>query len=152
MLMYMVHLFVRIDFEPSGSAFGPGKAQLLERLSEYGSLRRAAASMGMSYRKAWLLVEEMQIAFNRAVVTAEVGGTRGGGMQLTALGATLLKTYRRIEADAAQASQFELQGLAAMVQANAAPRRPAKRKGSSPARLKTGRLPKRRRQSKIRGR
>ncbi len=148
MLMHMVRLFVRIDFEPSSGAFGPGKAQLLERISEYGSLRRAAASMGMSYRKAWLLVEEMQTAFNRAVVTAEVGGTGGGGMQLTALGTTLLKTYRRIEADVTQASQFELQGLAAMVQANAAPTRPATRKGSPPARLKNSWLPKKRRQSR----
>jgi molybdate transport system regulatory protein len=152
MLMRMVRLFVRIDFEPSGSAFGPGKAQLLERLLEYDSLRRAAASMGMSYRKAWLLVEEMQTAFNRAVVTAEVGGTGGGGMHLTALGSTLLKTYRRIEADVTEASQFELQGLAAMVQANAAPIRPAKRKRSPPVRLKNSRFPKKRSQSRSRPR
>ena len=97
MLMDMVHLFVRIDFEPPSCAFGPGMAQLLERLSEYGTLRRAAASIGMSYRKAWLLVEEMQATFNRAVVTAETGGTGGGGMRLTELGVTLLNTYRRMK-------------------------------------------------------
>lgn len=146
MLMCMVHLFVRIDFEPSSYAFGPGKAQLLERISETGTLRRAAASIGMSYRKAWLLVEEMQAAFNRAVVIAETGGTGGGGMQLTELGTTLLKTYRRIEAGATQASALELQSLAAMVPANAAPRRDAKRKRSSPAGSKNRRPPKRRRQ------
>jgi len=143
----MMRLFVRIDFEPSGSAFGPGKAQLLERLSEHGSLRRAAASMGMSYRKAWLLVEEMQTAFNRAVVNAEIGGAGGGGMQLTELGTTLLNTYRRIEAGITQASELELQGLAAMVEVNAAARHAAKRKRSRPAGLRN-RLPKRRRQSR----
>ena len=146
MFMYMVHLFVRIDFEPSNCAFGPGKAQLLERLSEYGTLRRAAASMGMSYRKAWLLVQEMEAQFNRAVVTAETGGTGGGGMHLTELGTTLLKTFRRIETDATQASQLELQSMAGMVQGNAAPRHAAKRKRyPPPAKLKNSRRPKKRR-------
>ena len=142
--MHMVRLFVRIDFEPIGCAFGPGKAQLLERLSEHGSLRRAAASMGMSYRKAWLLMEEIQTMFDRAAVTAEHGGIGGGGTQLTELGATLLKTYRRIEAGVNEASQIDLQDLAAMVQVNAAPRPIAKRARSTRARSKHGRLPKRR--------
>lgn len=150
MLMHMVHLFVRIDFEPSSGAFGPGKAQLLERISEYGSLRRAAASIGMSYRKAWMLVEEMQVTFNRAVVTAETGGTGGGGMQLTELGTTLLKTYRRIEAGVTQASHIELKGLAAIVPTNAAPRRAEKRKRYPTAGSKSGRRQKRRKQSRSR--
>jgi molybdate transport system regulatory protein len=150
MFMYMVRLFVRIDFDTPSIALGPGKAQLLERLSEYGTLRRAAASMSMSYRTAWLLIEEMQGAFNRAVVTAEIGGTGGGGMKLTELGTNLLKSYRRIEAGATQASQFELEGLAALARANVAPKRAAKRKRSSQARIKNGRLPKRRRESKSR--
>lgn len=105
-------------------------AQLLEQLSQYGTLRRAAAAMGMSYRKAWLLVQEMQAAFHGAVVTAAVGGAGGGGMQLTELGASLLKTYRRIEADVTEASLPELQGLAALVQADAAPRRGPRKKAS----------------------
>ena len=133
----MTGLSVRVDFEPSGSAFGPGMAQLLERISEYGTLRRAAASMGMSYRKAWLLVHEMQQTFNGAVVTAEVGGAAGGGTRLTELGDMLLKTYRQIEARVMRASQFELQALAAMVQANAAPRRAARRKAFAPANAKS---------------
>lgn len=145
MLPHMVRLFVRIDFEPIGCAFGPGKAQLLERLSEHGSLRRAAASMGMSYRTAWLLVEEMQMTFNRAVVTAEQGGIGGGGMQLTELGTVLLKTYRRIEAGVTEANQIDLQDLAAMVQVKAAPRSIAKRARSARARNKHGKLPKKRR-------
>ena len=87
----------------------------------------------------------MEAPFNRAVVTAEVGGTGGGGMQLTELGTTLLETYRRIEACVTQASQLELQGLAAMFQENAGPRRAAKRNRYPPATLKNGRLPKKRR-------
>jgi molybdate transport system regulatory protein len=132
----MARLSVRIDFEPSSSAFGPGMAQLLEQLSQYGTLRRAAASMGMSYRKAWLLVQEMQAAFHGDVVTAAVGGAGGGGMQLTELGASLLKTYRRIEADVTEASLPEVQGLAALVQADAAPRRGPRKKTSLHAGLK----------------
>ena len=98
--------------------------------------------MGMSYRKAWLLVEDMQIMFDRAVVTAERGGTGGGGMQLTELGTNLLETYRRIEAGVSQASQIDLQDLAAKVQAGGGQRRAAKRLRS--ARKKHGKLPKRR--------
>jgi molybdate transport system regulatory protein len=129
----MPHLSIRVDFEPSGSALGPGMAQLLERVAGQGSIRSAAASMGMSYRKAWLLVQEMQDTFNGAVVTTEIGGSDGGGTKLTELGANLVKTYRRIEARAARAAEADLESLAALVKANAAPRRSGRRKLSKPA-------------------
>jgi molybdate transport system regulatory protein len=129
----MAKLSLRIDFEPTGSALGPGMAQLLERVSIHGSIRAAAASMGMSYRKAWLLVHEMQQTFNGTIVTSEIGGISGGGTQLTELGMTLLKTYRRIENRAARAAEVELDALAGLVKANAAPRRSARRKPSKPA-------------------
>jgi len=124
----MSHLSIRIDFEPSGSALGPGMAQLLERVVTHGSIRAAAASMGMSYRKAWLLIQEMQETFNGAVVTSAIGGTSGGGTRLTELGATLLKTYRRIESRAARAAETELGTLAGLVRAGARPRRTGRRK------------------------
>jgi len=129
----MPHLSIRVDFEPSGSALGPGMAQLLERVAGQGSIRSAAASMGMSYRKAWLLVQEMQDTFNGAVVTTEIGGSDGGGTKLTELGANLVKTYRRIEARAARAAEADMETLAALVKANAAPRRSGRRKPSKPA-------------------
>ena len=124
----MSHLSIRIDFEPSGSALGPGMAQLLERVVTHGSIRAAAASMDMSYRKAWLLIHEMQETFNGAVVTSAIGGTSGGGTKLTELGATLLKTYRRIENRATRAAESELDTLAGLVRANARPRRTGRRK------------------------
>lgn len=127
----MSHLSIRIDFEPSGSALGPGMAQLLERVVAHGSIRAAAASMGMSYRKAWLLIHEMQETFNGAVVTSAVGGTSGGGTQLTELGTTLLKTYRRIETRAARAAETELDTLTSLVRAGAKPRRGSRRKAVS---------------------
>jgi len=124
----MPHLSIRIDFEPSGSALGPGMAQLLERVAELGSIRRAAASMDMSYRKAWLLIQELQKTFDGPVVTAEAGGVAGGGTHLTELGAGLLKLYRRVESRAADAVRSDLDALAGMVRVNAAPRRAGRRK------------------------
>jgi len=102
--------------------------QLLEHIAEHGSIRRAAAAMGMSYRKAWLLIQKMQKSFEGAVVTAEVGGAAGGGTQLTELGVTLLKLYRRVESRAADAAKTELESLSAMVRPNAVPRRSGRRK------------------------
>jgi len=119
----MPHLSIRVDFEPTGSALGPGMAQLLERVAAQGSIRSAAASMGMSYRKAWLLIQEIQKTFDGAVVTAEVGGVSGGGTRLTELGDNLLKIYRRVESRAADSTRADLDTLAAMVRASAGPRR-----------------------------
>jgi molybdate transport system regulatory protein len=104
----MSPLSIRIDFEPSGSALGPGMVRLLEEVGRLGSIRKAAAAMDMSYRKAWLLIQEMQKTFNGAVVTTEIGGTSGGGAQLTEQGTLLLKTYRRIESRAAQSADAEI--------------------------------------------
>jgi molybdate transport system regulatory protein len=129
----MPQLSIRIDFQPSGSALGPGMAELLERVAQQGSIRSAAASMGMSYRKAWLLMQEMQDTFNGAVVTTEIGGSDGGGTKLTELGTNLLKTYRRIEGRALRAAEADLETLAGLVKANAAPRRSGRRKLSKPA-------------------
>jgi len=124
----MAKLSLRIDFEPSGSALGPGMAQLLERVADCGSIRAAAVSMGMSYRKAWLLINALQETFNGAVVTSAVGGSAGGGTQLTELGSTLLATYRRIESRAARAADADLKALDGMVRTNAKPRRTGRRK------------------------
>jgi molybdate transport system regulatory protein len=123
----MPHLSIRVDFEPTGSALGPGMAELLERVVAQGSIRSAAASMGLSYRKAWLLVQEMQDTFNGAVVTTEIGGSDGGGTKLTELGTNLLKTYRRIENRAQRAAEADLVALAALVKANAPRRRSGRR-------------------------
>jgi len=146
MFMYMVHLFVRIDFEPSNCAFGPGKAQLLERLSEYGTLRRAAASMGMSYRKAWLLVQEMEAQFNRAVVTAETGGTGGGGMHLTEPGHDSAEDLSADRNRRHTGKPTRIAKHGGHGSGNAAPRHAAKRKRyPPPAKLKNSRRPKKRR-------
>ena len=78
--------------------------------------------MEMSYRKAWLLLQDMHKTFGAPVVATETGGSAGGGAQLTELGTRLLKTYRTIEKSAAHAVDVEMQSLSALLQNDAAPR------------------------------
>jgi molybdate transport system regulatory protein len=93
----------RVDLAPRCS-LGPGKIALLEAIGEKGSLTHAAAKLGMSYRYAWLLLEDLRRSFSEPVTRATVGGRRGGGVQLTEFGADLVRRYhlasRRIEAAA----------------------------------------------------
>src|ERR1700734_1343841 len=112
----MARLSIRIDFEPSGSALGPGMVELLERIARFGSIRKAAASMEMSYRKAWLLLQGMHKTFGAPMLVTETGGAAGGGAQLTDVATRLLKTYRTIEKNAASAVDDEIRSLSSLVQ------------------------------------
>jgi molybdate transport system regulatory protein len=88
----------------SGVALGPGKADLLEAIAETASLTAAAKRFGMSYKRGWSLVREMNAAFAEPLVETEKGGAGGGGgARLTPRGRYVLKRYRRMEADAAKA-------------------------------------------------
>ncbi len=78
--------------------FGPGKADLLTRIRETGSVSAAAAAMGMSYRRAWSLVAEANRAFRAPLVELSRGGERGGGARLTKEGEAVLASYRALEA------------------------------------------------------
>ena len=97
-------------------AVGPGKIDLLEAIAATGSITAAAKRLGMSYRRAWLLVDTMNRCFRAPVVAAEDGGQRGGGAALTPLGAEAVRRYRRVEALAARAAATELAALARMLQ------------------------------------
>ncbi|MDE3115128.1 MAG: LysR family transcriptional regulator [Pseudomonadota bacterium] len=121
----MMRLTIRVDF-PSGGAFGPGKARLLELIDELQSIRRAAAAMEMSYRQAWLLVQGTEEIFGGPIVETAIGGARGGGSKLTALGRELLVRYRAIETKTAQAAKPEMAALAKL----AAGRAPAQHRRS----------------------
>lgn len=90
---------------------GPGKVALLEAIRETRSITAAAKSLGMSYRRAWILVDEMNRALTGDVVASATGGERGGGSTLTALGDELVRVYRRIEATAARACAKDLARL-----------------------------------------
>ena len=101
--MRMARLSIRVQFD-NGSALGPGKVQLMEQVAETGSIRKAATRMGMSYRKAWLLLNDLKTAFGTPVVTTVTGGRTGGGAILTPFGRSLVTEYRDLEARAAKAA------------------------------------------------
>ena len=110
-------------------AVGPGKVDLLEAIGGAGSITAAAKVLGMSYRRAWLLVDTMNRCFDAPVVTTEAGGASGGGTRLTPTGAEVVRRYRRMEAKAATAGADDLAALAALLRkprtANPARRRRA---------------------------
>lgn len=101
---------IRILFG-AASSLGPGKIALLEAIVRCGSISAAARDMGMSYRRAWLLVEAMNQSFKQPAVTAATGGKRGGGAEVTPFGLDLLVRYRKIEAKAAAAVARDLHAL-----------------------------------------
>ena len=96
-------------------ALGPGKVDLLEAIGATGSITGAAKSLGMSYRRAWLLVDTMNRCFEIPVVEAEAGGRRGGGTRLTAFGQELVRRYRSLEAKARKATAGDLAALAKLL-------------------------------------
>lgn len=91
-----------------GKAFGPGLAELLEGIVTYGSLRRSAAQMGMSYNKAWKVVKNSKLQWGQPLIERKIGGVSGGGATLTAFGQSLLTRYRAFE----QKAQTTLNALA----------------------------------------
>lgn len=94
----------------SFAAMGPGKADLLEAVGRCGSITAAAKDQGMSYRRAWLLIDEINRALNTPVLATSVGGAT-----LTETGRELIELYRRIEAKAEAAVADELARLAELV-------------------------------------
>jgi len=96
-------------------AVGPGKIDLLEAIARTGSITAAAKELGMSYRRAWLLVDTMNRNFKSPVVAAETGGTHGGGAAITDVGAQVIERYRRIEATAARAAAADIRALRALL-------------------------------------
>jgi molybdate transport system regulatory protein len=105
-----VRLTLRVDFG-TDRAIGPGKVLLLEAIRDTGSISQAGRSLGMSYRRAWLLVDDMNRCFREPVVTAQPGGAQGGGAALTAFGETVVQKYRKIETQATAAAKPQLHDL-----------------------------------------
>ena len=103
-------LWLRIDL--ADGRVGPGKIALLEAIAEAGSISAAARSLGMSYRRAWELVAELNQTFSSPVVERITGGAGGGGAKLTRLGEALVLGFRDIEAAASRAAAQHLRRLA----------------------------------------
>src|SRR5262245_15270427 len=106
----MASLSLRICLDPEGR-IGPGKVELLEKIAALGSIAAAGRSMGMSYRRAWELVEDLNALFGRPLVERQVGGRHGGGTRLTPLGLALIARFRAIEHAAAEAAREHLTAL-----------------------------------------
>jgi molybdate transport system regulatory protein len=104
----------RIDFDEHSSV-GPGKISLLEAIRDAHSLSQAARNIGMSYRRAWLLVESLKQSFREPVTVASRGGKGRGGMHVTEFGDALIRNYRDLERDFATLAERRLRPLIATV-------------------------------------
>jgi molybdate transport system regulatory protein len=103
-------LHLRIDFGGERS-IGPGKIRLLELINETGSISAAGRSLAMSYRQAWLLVDELNHMFREPVVLAQTGGGGGGGTVVTETGNDIVRLYREVERRAYGVSTTEMRSL-----------------------------------------
>jgi len=90
-------------------AIGPGKAELLDAIADTGSISESARRLGMSYRRAWLLVDTMNRCFREPVVASATGGTGGGGAQVTAFGRRVLASFHAMQARVDRAIDPELE-------------------------------------------
>jgi molybdate transport system regulatory protein len=100
------HLSIRLDLA-SGDRIGPGKIALLEAIKSAGSISGAARKIGMSYRRAWLLVEEINGSLRSPAVEAATGGKQGGGAALTDVGERIIEIYHSIQSIAALSAKKE---------------------------------------------
>src|SRR4051794_32947557 len=117
----MARVRISIVFD-SGARIGPGKARLLESIRETGSISAAAREMGMSYKRAWLLLDSINQAFTEPVVTAATGGSGGGGATLTPFGAEVLERYRRVQDQANRNATDDLAALARRARPESGPK------------------------------
>ncbi|MGZ5129695.1 MAG: winged helix-turn-helix domain-containing protein [Caldimonas sp.] len=92
-------------------AIGPGKVSLLEAVAEHGSISAAARSLEMSYRRAWMLLDELNRSLKRPAIETAQGGERGGGARLTATGEAVIRHYREAERVALSAGRPQLASL-----------------------------------------
>jgi molybdate transport system regulatory protein len=120
-------LTLRVDLG-NGHSLGPGKMRLLEAIEKTGSIRQAGRKLGMSYRRAWLLVDDMNNCFRDPVIEAKSGGAHGGGATLTSFGQKLVERYRAIEGNALVAARKYLHDLELSLKGTEAARAPTSHK------------------------
>ena len=114
-------LSIRLDLT-SGDRIGPGKIALLEAIQATGSISGAARALGMSYRRAWLLVEQINESLQEPAVTAATGGRQGGGAALTPSGERVIELYRSIEDIARSSAKEEFRAVGKLVRKRRAAR------------------------------
>jgi molybdate transport system regulatory protein len=106
----MASLWIKLDLGARGQ-IGPGKIALLKAIGAHRSISAAARAMGMSYRRAWMLVEAVNAALDGPAVETHVGGAGRGGAVLTARGERLIALYDKIHAEAEAAARPSLDEL-----------------------------------------
>lgn len=116
---------LRVMFR-SAIAMGPGKAALLEAIERSGSISAAARELGMSYRRAWLLLDTMNQCFKAPVIDTLTGGSGGGGARITDMGREILRRYQTMVAKASAAVERDMHDFIALM---ADPRAPEPRGG-----------------------
>lgn len=104
----MARIKIAVYLSDNEHKLGPGKMRLLETIGSCGSISAAARSMGMAYRHAWELVDDLNRCFATPVVTLSVGGRDGGGAKLTPWGRELVERFHRMEAAARRAMGRDL--------------------------------------------
>jgi len=107
-------LWIKIYFGDRGQ-IGPGKIRLLQGVAGQRSITAAARATGMSYRRAWLLIDQMNKTFRAPVVQTHTGGNTRGGAQLTPLGEEIVARYLELSAQAQAQSEGKLGELAALI-------------------------------------
>jgi molybdate transport system regulatory protein len=121
----------RVDFGHQ-AAVGPGKIALLEHIGSSGSLSQAARELGMSYRRAWQLLENLNDCFLRPVTASARGGRGGGGAQLTDFGVQLIRAYRALETEVQAYARRSLRPIAREARAAARTGSPRSRRARAP--------------------
>jgi molybdate transport system regulatory protein len=118
----MTHIRLALYLGPDQHKLGPGKVRLLEEIRERGSISAAARAMGMAYRHAWELVDDLNGCFATPVVAAATGGHTGGGASLTPWGEELVRRFRDMERATERALRRDLGRLDARLARRRAPR------------------------------
>jgi molybdate transport system regulatory protein len=125
----MATLSIRIDLA-SGERFGPGKRQLLQLIDDLGSISAAGRAMKMSYRRAWLLIEEVNASFDQPLVEKAPGGSGGGGASLTPAGRRVLTCLEEIDLAVGRAAAKALTQLDDLASAGKTAKKKAGTKGT----------------------
>jgi molybdate transport system regulatory protein len=112
----MARVSLRVTFTDE-TALGPGKVRLLELIAETGSISAAGRAMAMSYRRAWNLVDDLNATFEEPLVSAQPGGSKGGGASLTQTGREVIRRYRAIDAAVAAHARGHVDALTKMLAA-----------------------------------
>jgi molybdate transport system regulatory protein len=144
----VARLTIRIDLSAHG-AIGPGKIRLLELVGESGSISAAGRAMNMSYRRAWMLIDNLNRSFRSPLVETQLGGTRGGGAVLSALGHDVIARYRAIERAATKATATQLAALDAAQPARRSAAAGSRRRSSSSSRHRSPLMPRRARPGRV---